>query len=178
MKLLSTKLEGLKFIKFDKNSDLRGYFSRLFCLKELAMNNLTFTIDQINYSSNLSKGTLRGLHFQKAPFQEKKIIFCVKGSVFDVIVDIRKDSKTFGKYETFSLSEGTDEVIFIPKGMAHGFQTLENNTDLLYFMDGIYNKESESGVIWNDDELKIPWPVKNKIISEKDKNLNFLKDLV
>lgn len=178
MEFLTTKLEGLKLVKLTKNTDLRGFFSRLFCNKEFAKENLNFSIDQINYSFNRLKGTLRGLHFQKAPYEEKKIIFCVRGKAFDVVVDIRKGSKTFGKYETFLLSEETDEIILIPKGMAHGFQTLEDNTDLLYFMNGIYNKESASGVTWNDNKLKIPWPLENKIISEKDKNLKSLKELV
>ena len=123
----------------------------------------------MNHSFNNLKGTIRGMHFQKEPHQEKKLVRCIKGSVFDVIIDLRKESETFLKYISIELSEKNKTMILIPENFAHGFQTLEDNTELLYHHTEFYNKEFEDGLLYNDPQLKITWPLPVTVISEKDK---------
>tara|TARA_B100000579_G_C22823426_1_gene851823 strand:- start:300 stop:845 length:546 start_codon:yes stop_codon:yes gene_type:complete len=153
--------------------DNRGYFRENFNYKELEKNGITFNSVQDNLSFSEKKGTIRGLHFQIAPFEQSKIIYVVKGKIFDVFVDLRPESNNFGNYSSIELSSDSG-FVFIPKGFAHGFCTLEDNTTVLYKVDNYYNKESESGIIWNDNDLNIEWPIEdNKLsISEKDKKLN------
>ena len=125
---------------------------------------------QCNLSHNEKKGTLRGMHFQTAPYEESKIVVCIKGSIYDVVLDLRESSPTFMKWESFELSEKNKRAVFIPKGCAHGFQTLENDTDVFYYMDQIYSAEHASGINYGDERFGITWPdVKNIIISDKDR---------
>ena len=116
------------------------------------------------------KGVLRGLHFQNPPYAQAKLVSVVKGSVLDVVVDLRKESKTFGKYITEELNEYNNHQLYIPKSMAHGFLTLEDNTIFTYKCSGFYNKESEDSILWNDKSLNIKWPNSNPILSKKDGN--------
>ena len=129
----------------------------------------------INISETNKKGTLRGLHFQKYPFQEIKIIRCIKGKIFDVAVDLRKDSKSFLQYESIILEEGDNKAFVIPEGCAHGFQTLKDNCSIIYIHSKQYSKESEDGVNYLDPRLNIKWPEKVTFISNRDKSLNFLR---
>jgi len=163
-----------KKIKLKNNKDNRGFFLKLFCKESLSkkMNNLD--IKQVNYSFNKKKGTIRGLHYQANPYSDQKFLYCLKGKIFDVIVDIRKSSKNYLKYKKFILDEKKNEVLIIPKGFAHGFQTLTNNCKILYFHSGLYKKKYENGINPMDSKIKIDWPIKKITISKKDKYRRFL----
>lgn len=175
MEVKSTSLKGVFIIEFAKHQDARGFFTRSFCLKEIQKLVKINSIVQVNQSFSKKAGTLRGLHFQKPPFEEVKIVKCLKGAVVDVVVDIRKDSETFLQYEMVHLSEKNQQLIIIPEGFAHGFQTLENNTELLYFHSQFYSPESEGGLHFNDPKLKVCWPKEITTISERDKRFKFLE---
>jgi dTDP-4-dehydrorhamnose 3,5-epimerase len=175
MEFSSIEIPGAYVIKLTPYKDERGEFARLFCQDEFRQIGFNKTIAQINYSINKEKGTLRGLHFQKAPFEEVKIIRCLAGSVFDVIVDLRKDSPTFLKNFSIELTPHNYNAIFIPEGCAHGFQTLEHNSQLLYLHSQFYNKQSEGGVAYNDPSLNVQWPLIPKNMTDRDLSFLFLK---
>ena len=170
MKFQETKIKGLYIIEPELKVDERGYFARIFCKREFARIGLNFEIVQINRSSNLKKGTLRGMHFQKPPKAEDKIVQCLKGAIYDVAIDLRQGSKTFGQWIAVELTEENRKMFFVPKGFAHGFQSLGDNSEILYFMSEFYSPEHESGVRWDDPFFNIAWPIKNPILSENDKN--------
>jgi dTDP-4-dehydrorhamnose 3,5-epimerase len=175
MNVINTFIQGLKIIELNKINDKRGFFLNLFEKDFYLKNLIDIELSQVNFSFNYKKGTLRGLHFQKEPFSEAKIISCLKGKIFDVAVDLRKNSLTYGQWHGIELSENKNKILYIPKGFAHGFQTLINNTEVMYFMSGKYSKKNESGLVWNDPLLKIKWPLKPTVISEKDKKLSKFK---
>lgn len=170
MKIKKTKIEGVYIIDLEPRGDARGYFTRVFCKDELKKAGISYNIVQINRSKTEKKGTIRGLHFQKSPKQEDKIVQCLVGSVFDVALDLRKNSPTFGKWVGEELSADNKKMLLIPKGVAHGFQTLEKNCTVEYFVSQFYSPQKESGVRWNDPMFKIKWPIKKAITSEKDGN--------
>lgn len=170
MKFKKTKIEGLYIIEPELKIDKRGYFARIFCQKELAKMGLKFNIVQVNRSLTQKKGTIRGLHFQKPPKSEDKIVFCLKGAIFDVAVDLRKRFKTYRKWIGVELNEKNKRMLLIPKGFAHGFQTLTDNSEILYFMSEFYSPKHSSGIRWDDPFLKIRWPLKPTLILERDKN--------
>lgn len=170
-----TKIDGLYIIEPELKSDKRGYFARIFCEKELVKNRIHFKIVQINRSLNKKKGTIRGMHFQKWPKAEGKIVQCIQGAIYDVAVDLRKNSPTYGKWVAIELNEKNKKMFLIPKGFAHGFQSLTNNCEILYFMSKFYCPDYSSGVRWNDPLFSIKWPIDNPIISEKDKNWPLIK---
>ena len=134
------------------------------------------TVDQINISRSFKAGTIRGIHLQKEPHAEAKIVRCIRGKVWDVIVDCRPESKTYLKWEAFELSQENNYSLVIPKGCGHGFQALEPNTELLYIHSGHWNPSSESGIVYNDDTLDINWPLQPCKISDKDLNLPRIQD--
>jgi len=154
--------------------DNRGEFTRLFCSLELKKYLNNKNIVQINYSQNKYRGTIRGLHFQHRPNQEIKLISCIKGRVFDVIVDLRKDSSTFLKWHAEELSEFDQKIILIPEGCAHGFQVIDDYSDLIYFHSEYYNPEYEDGVQYNDPTININWPIEPEYLSERDKSYPYL----
>lgn len=156
--------------------DKRGFFLESFSKKKFEVAGIDARFVQDNHSMSVEKGVLRGLHFQKPPHSQAKLVRVTKGSVYDVIVDLRKDSETYGKLEGFNLSENNSLILFIPKGFAHGFCTLENNTEFMYKTDEYYAPESDSGIIWNDPTLNIKWPTENPILSDKDQKLQEFKD--
>jgi dTDP-4-dehydrorhamnose 3,5-epimerase len=170
MNISDAPLSGLKLIQPDKFDDSRGYFMKPFEKKVFAQQGIDFNIAQVNHSFNLAKGTLRGLHFQVEPFSQDKLVFCAKGRVFDVAVDLRKSSGTYGNWFGVELSEFNNQVIYIPKGFAHGYETLEDNSEVLYYIDGEYSKENEAGIRWNDPTLAIKWPLEPTVLSDKDRN--------
>lgn len=176
MKRLKTKIEGLALLEPSVFGDERGYFFESYQQKRFEEEGLPTNYVQDNQSSS-SKGTLRGLHFQNPPFEQGKLVRVIKGAVLDVVVDIRKKSPTFGKYESFELNENNKHILWIPPGFAHGFYTFEDDTIFVYKCTGQYHKASENGIIWNDPDLKIDWGEGHKIISEKDKALQMLKNL-
>ena len=168
MNIIETIIEGVYLIKPKIFKDERGYFFESFNQKEInKKTNVSFVQDNQSLSS---KDILRGLHFQKPPFAQDKLVIVIKGSVLDVVVDIRINSKTYGKYIFEELNEDNHHQLFIPIGMAHGFLSLENHTIFSYKCSNFYNKESEGTIKWNDPDLNIKWPVSNPILSEKDEN--------
>lgn len=133
---------------------------------------------QDNHSLSVNKGVLRGMHFQAPEDTQAKLVRVTKGAVYDVIVDLRKNSPSFGKWEGFELSAENFLILFVPRGFAHGFCTLQDNTEFHYKCDNFYNPQKEGGFIWNDPDLKIDWPLKNPLLSEKDTQLPLFKDLI
>lgn len=171
MDFISLSLQGSYLIKPIKHEDIRGFFTRIFCIDEFSQLSLRADLKQCSISYNKKKGTLRGMHFQNKPFEEDKIIQCICGSIYDVIVDIRPDSETFKKWVSVELSAKNNYILYVPKGFAHGFQTLEDNSSVLYFMTEKFVPASACGFSYDDKSVNVDWPVKEKIISEKDQNL-------
>lgn len=172
-----TRLKGLFIITPELKLDKRGYFARIYCNKEFKKNRLNFEIVQIGKSMTKYKGTIRGLHFQKEPFWEEKIVVCTKGSIFDVAADLRPDSETFGEWVSEKLSGENKKMVYLPKGFAHGFQTLTDDCEVEYFLSEHYSPEHAWGVKYNDPSLNIKWPVKKTILSDNDKDLPFLTNV-
>ena len=179
MNLIKTEIEGLVILKPRIYNDQRGSFMESYNKKNInkLIGNINFLQDN---ESESTKGVLRGLHFQNPPYTQAKLVRCLKGSVLDVVLDLRKHSKTYGIFETISLTEENKKQLFIPKGFAHGFIVLSKSAILSYKVDNYYNPESESGIIWNDPDLNIDWKInKNEIIvSEKDKNLPAFNEII
>jgi dTDP-4-dehydrorhamnose 3,5-epimerase len=177
MKLTATKIKDLYIIEHQSHIDDRGSFQRVFCQTALQDQGLSFPVTQINLSTNRHKDTLRGLHFQKEPHGEDKIVQCLKGSIYDVVVDLRKGSDTFGQWLSIELTDSNKRSLLIPKGCAHGFQTLADDCQVLYLMSHYYSPDHASGVRWNDPFFNIDWPVaKRRIISDKDQNWPLIKN--
>lgn len=170
MILKKTKFDGLFVIEPEAKTDERGYFARTFCQEEFAGSEIDFNIVQINHSFTNKKGTIRGMHFQKEPNAEDKMVQCIRGAIYDVAMDLRADSPTYGKWLAEELNEENRKMFFIPKGFAHGFQTLTNNCEVQYLMSEFYSPESSSGVRFDDPLFDIKWPLPPTLISEKDKN--------
>ena len=169
-----TNIAGAFVIQLTPYTDDRGAFSRLFCENEFSEMGFNKKIVQINHSYNKEKGTLRGMHFQHPPYAETKIISCLQGKVFDVLIDIRKNSPTFLQHFSIELSPKEYNAICIPEGCAHGFQTLQDDCELLYLHTNFYNKSSEGGIRFDDAMIDIQWPLAPKNITEKDKNYPLL----
>lgn len=169
------RLQGSFLVIPEPICDERGYFARCFCKEEYARAGIEFDCAQCNLSHNQRAGTLRGMHYQQAPYLEKKIVTCISGSVFDVIVDLRKDSPTYLLWEGFLLSAENHHAVFVPEGLAHGFLALEDDTCLYYQMSEFYRKGFDRGVRYNDPAIGIEWPtVDQLIISERDRQLPLL----
>lgn len=171
MKFIETPLKGAFVIELEKHGDERGFFARAFCKKEFAEIGLNNEIVQINNSLSAHEGTLRGMHYQLEPKSEDKIVRCIKGALFDVILDLRKNSKTFGKWFGIELTSENRKMLYAPKGFAHGYQTLENDTEAFYMVTEFYSPELERGIRWNDPKFNIKWAKEPTHISEKDQNL-------
>ncbi|HEC88430.1 MAG TPA: dTDP-4-dehydrorhamnose 3,5-epimerase [Thermoplasmata archaeon] len=157
--------------------DERGFFMEVYKKGDFESAGIKANFIQENHSKS-KYGVLRGLHFQKEPYAQSKLVRCVKGRIMDVAVDLRKNSPTFKKYVSMELSEENKFMLFIPKGFAHGFLVLGSEAEVIYKVDNVYAPDYESGIVWNDPDLKIEWPIKNSIISEKDKKLPTLKELI
>jgi dTDP-4-dehydrorhamnose 3,5-epimerase len=170
MKFIETKLKGTFIIEPEKLEDERGFFARTFCEKEFEEHGLDFKVVQCNISFNRKEGTLRGMHYQVFPHEEAKLVSCTRGAVFDVILDLRRDSPTAREWEAFELRDRDYKMIYIPKGLAHGFQTLEDDTGVFYQMSEFYHAEYARGIRWNDPAFGIEWPLNIKKISKKDMN--------
>jgi len=168
MKFNPTPLPGAYTIDLEKREDDRGFFARLFCVNEYDTVGLDRNIVQINNSLSKDKGTLRGIHYQLAPKAETKIVRCIRGSLYDVIVDLRPDSPTFLKWFGAELSAENRTMMFVPKGFGHAFLTLEENTEAFYMVTEFYSPENERGLRWNDPKINIQWPMEPVIISDKD----------
>ena len=163
-----TKLKGACIIDVKRLEDERGFFGRSFCQKEFEEFGLTNDIRQANVSYNKKKGTLRGMHMQLAPNEETKLVRCTRGAIYDVIIDMRPDSKTYKQWIGVELTADNYRMLFVPEGFAHGFITLEDNTDVTYNVTEFYTPGAERGIRWNDPAFNIQWPVEPVVISEKD----------
>lgn len=170
MKILKTKIDDAYIIELEPRIDDRGYFTRVFAKEILRREQIKFDIVHINRSLSKQKGTIRGIHLQKKPYQEDKIIQCLNGKIFDVCVDLRKKSKTFGKWVGVELSEENFKLLLVPKGCGHAFQTLTKDCLVEYFVTQHYAPEHEIGYPYNDPFFKIKWPIKKASLSEKDQN--------
>jgi len=174
---IKTEIPEVIIIKPKIFSDNRGFFMETYKKSDFEKAGIDTDFIQDNHSKSI-KGVLRGLHYQKEPFAQGKLVRCIKGKIFDVAVDIRKNSPTFGKWVGFELSEENRLMLWIPKGFAHGFLTLSEEAEIIYKVSGgEYSPQHDAGIIWNDPDINIKWPqIDNIILSEKDKNLPLLKD--
>jgi len=170
MQFLETKLPGVYLIELQKIRDDRGYFARTWCREEFAAQGLNTGIVQMNAGVSYRKGTLRGMHYQLAPYGEVKIIRCNRGAFFDVIVDLRPQSPTFCQWIGAELSEENGTMIYAPEGCAHGYQTLVDNTEMQYLATQVYQRDYARGVRYNDPAFGIKWPLEVTVISEADRN--------
>lgn len=168
MKFIETKLKGAYIIELEEHVDHRGFFARAFCAKEFAMRGLKPVTEQCNLSYNYKKATLRGMHYQVAPATETKIVRCIRGAIYDVIVDMRPDSPTYLSYISVELSAENRRALYIPEMMAHGFQTLTDGAEVFYQMGGFYAPDCARGLHYDDPILDIDWPLPVSEISEKD----------
>jgi dTDP-4-dehydrorhamnose 3,5-epimerase len=165
-----TKLAGAFVIELERRTDERGFFARTFCQQEFEAHGLKTEVIQCNVSFNKSKGTLRGMHYQAAPFAEAKLVRCTSGSIYDVIIDLRPASATFKQYFAAELSAENRRMLYVPEDFAHGFQTLQDDTEVFYQMAQRYSAEHARGVRWNDPAFGIAWPGDERIIIERDRN--------
>jgi dTDP-4-dehydrorhamnose 3,5-epimerase len=180
MDINTTMLPGVLVLKPRRFADVRGYFVETYNAQAFRQSGIMVHFVQDNQSFSLRKGTVRGLHFQLPPAAQAKLIRVLRGSIFDVVVDLRLGSPTYGQWITEEVSAEGGEQIFVPRGFAHGFCTLEPNTEVAYQVDSYYAAASENGIIWTDSSLNIPWPVgpDEAILSEKDRELGTFQDLV
>ena len=163
-------LKGAFIIEIKKLSDERGFFGRSWCKKEMEEHGLNSDVVQSNTSFSKKQGTLRGMHYQKHPYEESKLIRCTRGAIYDVIVDLRKDSPTYLRWFGIELTEDNYKMLYIPEKFAHGFITLKENSEVTYLVTQFYTPGAEAGLKYNDPRLKIEWPQTVTVISEKDKN--------
>ncbi len=177
MTFTQTELAGAFVIESERHSDERGYFARAYCRREFSEAGLDPDIAQCGISFNAKRGTLRGMHFQVSPHQEVKLVRCLRGSIFDVLVDLRSGSPTYRRWTGVTLTEGKDSAIYIPKGLAHGFQTLEDNSLVYYQISEFHHPESARGVRWNDPRFNIDWPLEPTVISDRDRDYPDFEEL-
>lgn len=163
-----TDLNGAYLIDVEKITDDRGFFGRLWCKDQFEKYNLNTNLVQSNVSMSIKKGTLRGMHYQKHPYQETKLVRCTQGAIYDVIVDLRPDSPTFKKWFGIELTAKNHRMLYVPENFAHGFLTLEDNSEVYYLVTQFYNKEAEGGLRYNDPAFQISWPNEIMEISNKD----------
>ncbi|MEA2012110.1 MAG: dTDP-4-dehydrorhamnose 3,5-epimerase [Verrucomicrobiota bacterium] len=176
MKIIKTKLPGVLIIEPTVLEDSRGFFMESYNKNKFSANAINVDFVQDNHSRSTA-GTLRGLHWQAAPQGQDKLVRVVRGEIYDVAVDVRRDSSTFGQWVGVTLSETNKRQLFIPKGFAHGFCVLSKIADFLYKCTAFYSPEHEKGILWNDSKLNIDWPIKNPLLSEKDKKLPHLSEI-
>jgi dTDP-4-dehydrorhamnose 3,5-epimerase len=163
-----TPLDGAYTIDLERKGDERGFFARVFCEKEFAAEGLETRFVQVNNSLSADKGTLRGMHYQLPPSQEVKVVRCIRGALWDAILDLRPDSPTFGRWFGAELSAENRRMMYVPRGFAHGFLTLEPDTEAFYLASEFYAPDRERGVRWNDPKFAVEWPAQPAVISDKD----------
>lgn len=168
MKFFGTNLKDAYLIELEPHGDDRGFFARTMCREEFARKKLNSDFVQQNTSFSVHRGTLRGLHYQKKPHGEDKLVRCLQGAIVDVIVDIRRDSPTYMQHQMFELTSRNRLQLYVPQGFAHSFMTLEDNVEVSYMVTAAYTPGAESGLRYNDEQLGIDWPLPVTVISEKD----------
>ncbi len=168
MKFTETELKGVFIIELQPQKDKRGFYKRIWGRDELESHGLFGELNNIGLSFNSKRGTVRGMHYQAEPFSEVKLVQCLRGKIYDVVLDIRRNSDTFGKWTVIELSAENNTAIYIPQGLAHGFQTLEDNSEVLYCISEKYNAEAARGIRWNDSRFAIEFPLETSVINERD----------
>ena len=168
MKFVPTPLQGAHVIEVEAREDERGFFARAWCQREMAEHGLDPKVVQCNLSFNHTRGTVRGMHYQVAPHQESKLVRCLRGSIFDVVIDLRPESATFAQWFGVELSAANRKMLFVPVGFAHGYQTLQDDTEVFYQVSEFYQPGSEAGIRWDDPAFAIEWPIAATLISDKD----------
>ena len=176
MKIIELELEGVKILEPKYFEDDRGYYTESYSSRTLREYGIDTVFVQDNHLMSLKKGTIRGIHFQNYPKAQSKLLRCTKGSILDIVVDLRKASTTYKKWVSLILSEENRRQIFIPKGYGHACISLEDNTQVQYKVDELYYPEYDRAIAWNDPELNINWTIDNVILSRKDREAPFLKD--
>jgi len=176
MKFSKASAPGLWLVELDLREDERGFLARTYCETEFAEHGLNTRWPQCNLTLTNKRGMIRGLHFQGEPKPEIKLIRCAAGAIFDVLVDMRRGSPTFGRWEGFELTAENRLTLYVPGGFAHGFQCLADNCEIFYQMSEFYFPELARGLRWNDPQVGIKWPLPDPILSERDKNLPLLTD--
>jgi dTDP-4-dehydrorhamnose 3,5-epimerase len=171
-----TKLPGAFVIELQKREDERGFFARSWCRREFEAHGLDPRMAQCDVSFNKVKGTLRGMHYQAAPCAEAKLVRCTRGAIYDVIIDLRRESVTYKQHVSEVLSSNNYKALFVPEGFAHGFQTLEDNSEVFYQMSTFYSPEHQRGLRYNDPAFRINWPVDATVISDRDRNYEDFKE--
>ena len=174
MRFTETAMKGAFIIEPDRIEDERGFFARTFCIQEFEKHGLNPNLVQCSVSFNTKKGTLRGMHYQVKPHEEIRLVRCTRGALYDVILDLRIDSPTFKKWTAVELTAENRTMAYIPEGFAHGFQTLEDNTEVFYQMSEFYHPECARGVRWDDPAFGIAWPIDKKTVSRKDASWELL----
>lgn len=164
-----TELRGAFLIDLERHEDERGFFARSWCGRDFEAHGLNPRIAQCSLSFNVRKGTLRGMHYQVKPFEEAKLVRCTRGSLCDVVVDLRRDSTTYAKHLWVSLTAENRRMLYVPEGFAHGFLTLEDATEVFYQISELYSPESQRGFRWNDPAFGIDWPGDVRVISDRDR---------
>lgn len=177
MLFTKTSLEGAFLIKAERIEDNRGYFSTTFAVPDFEAHGLSTRVLQTSTSFNKTKGTVRGMHLQLAPYAETKLVRCIAGAILDVLVDLRPDSTTFGKWEGFELSAENMNMLYIPEGFAHGYQTLTDNAEVAYMLGQVYSPAHARGLRHDDQTVGIKWPLTLTVISERDAKLPSLEEL-
>jgi len=177
MRFTPTPLADAVIVDIEPHADDRGFFARVFCCDELAVAGLDADVAQCSISFNKARGTLRGMHWQNAPQEEAKLVRCTAGAIFDAIVDIRRGSPTYGRWHGETLTARNHRALFVPKGFAHGFITLEPDSELLYQISIPYSPGYGHGFRWNDPAVGIAWPLKPAVISERDATYPLLADV-
>lgn len=170
MKFTETPLKGAYLLEMEPHRDERGYFARTWCRAEFEAHGLNSRLEQCSTSFNRRRGTLRGMHYQAEPYAETKLVRCTRGALYDVVVDLRADSPTFKKWFAVELTASNLLMLYVPEGFAHGFQTLEDETEVLYQISERYRPEYARGVRWNDPVFDFRWPVEESFMSERDRS--------
>ena len=177
MRFTETELKGVWVIEPDVHEDKRGFFLESFASREMEAHGLPDHFIQDNHARSLVAGVLRGIHFQRPPFSQSKLVRVVRGSVYDVVVDLRTTSNTFGRWYGTTLSEENKKILFVPKGFGHAYCTLTADSEFLYKVDSYYSPKHDAGVRWNDPDIGIQWPVSEPTLSQKDLVLPLLKEI-
>lgn len=177
MKFTPTKIPGVWIVELERHADERGWFARTWCAEEFRQHGLNPNLSQCSASFNRRRGTLRGMHWQAAPHEEAKLVRCVRGAMFDVALDVRPGSATFKQWVGLELTPENGRSLYVPEGCAHGFQTLADDTEVLYQISCPWHSASGRGARWNDPQVGIPWPVAEAFLSERDLGLPLLEKL-
>jgi len=171
------QLDGVWIVGLEAHHDARGWFARTWCEEEFSRHGLNLRWRQANTTRTLRRGMIRGMHWQAEPHPEIKLIRCSRGAVWDVVVDVRPHSATFGRWEAFELSESNQRQLYVPAGFAHGFQCLTDDAELNYLMSDVYHPDLARGLRWNDPDVAIPWPVEDPFLSDRDRSLPTLEEV-